>query len=118
MEGKYNRTVLRDLSLSLASYQLAAKNAEHIREIQSISIYEMGWLYLMNLDYGKADEQFEILHKTSRWSRSFSTYICAILHGSMGDFTKANQYVKEAIKILAANTRKSNSFKTNGYKAY
>ena len=108
MEGKYNRTVLRDLSLSLASYQLAAKNSEHIREIQSISIYEMGWLYLMNLDYAKADEQFEILHKTSRWSRSFSTYICAILHGSMGDFLKANQYVKDAIKILAANTRKSN----------
>ena len=67
MQGKYNRTVLKDLSLSLASYQLASKNSAHIREIQSISIYEMGWLYLMNLDYKNAFDQFEILHKTSRW---------------------------------------------------
>jgi hypothetical protein len=45
MQGKYNRTILKDLTLSLASYQLAAQNSAHIREIQSISIYEMGWLY-------------------------------------------------------------------------
>jgi hypothetical protein len=108
MQGKYNRTILRDLELSLASYQVASQNSAHIREIQSISIYEMGWLYLMDLDYTKAFEQFEVLHKTARWSRSFSTYICAILHGSMKDFAKANQYVKEASKILASNTRKNN----------
>ena len=107
MQGKYNRTVMRDLSASLTSYQEASKNSAHIREIQSISIYEMGWLHLMNLDYAKALEQFEILHQIARWSRSFSTYICAILHGSMQDFTKANQFVKETLKILAANTRKS-----------
>jgi tetratricopeptide (TPR) repeat protein len=108
MQGKYNRTILKDLTLSLASYQLAAQNSAHIREIQSISIYEMGWLYLMDLDYARAFEQFQVLHKTARWSRSFSTYICAILHGTMKDFGQANQFIKEASQILAANTRKNN----------
>lgn len=93
--------------MSMASYQLATTNSAHIKEMQSIAVYEIGWIYLMKLDYQKANEQFEILHQASKWNSSFSTYICAILHGSLGDFKKANQYVKDAIKIFAANNRKS-----------
>ena len=63
----------------------------------------------MHLDYAQALEHFDVLHKHSKWSRSFSTYICAVLQGAMGNFAEANKLSKESIKILAAQTkRKSN----------
>ncbi len=108
MKGKYHRSILRDMAGSLASYELAANYSSHIKEIQLISIYEIGWLYMQQLNYVKALEYFEILHKNSKWSRSFGTYICAILHGANGNFALANQYSKEAMKILAAQTKKMN----------
>ncbi len=52
-KGRYSRTSLCDLSLSLENYEIASKNSAHIREIQFISIYEIGWIHLMNLDYEK-----------------------------------------------------------------
>lgn len=108
LKGKYQRSLLKDLEGSLRTYELAAEYSSHIREIQLVSIYEIGWIHLTNLDYEKALEKFLILHKESKWSRTFSTYICAILCGCMGNYTQANQHVKEALKTLASQTRKSN----------
>ena len=107
-KGKFHRTILLDLPGSLASYQLASTHSAHIKEIQLISMYEIGWLHMQQLDYARALEQFEMLHKSSKWSRSFGTYICAVLYGAMGNFDQANRYAKEALKILAAQTKKSN----------
>jgi hypothetical protein len=115
-KGKYERTISKDLVASYAAYELAAKYAAHIREIQQISIYEIGWIHLMNLDYSKAFEQFEILHRNSKWSRSFSTYICAILSGCDKKFSEANNYIKEALKIAASSTRKPNAIEVYGLK--
>lgn len=108
LKGKYQRSLMLDLDGSLASYELAAEYASHIREIQLVSIYEIGWIHLTNLDYEKALEKFVLLHKESKWSKSFSTYICAILNGCLGNSTQANQLIKEALKIIASQTRKSN----------
>jgi tetratricopeptide (TPR) repeat protein len=108
MKGKYHRSILRDLAGSMESYEKAANYSSHIKEIQIISVYEMGWLHMQQLNYTKALEHFEILHKGSKWSKSFGTYICAILHGANGNFSLANQYSKEAIKILTAQTKKTN----------
>ena len=107
-QGRYYRTLLRDLDKSLASFEVAYENSKHIREIQFISVYEIGWIHLMKLDYPKSLEYFDILAKESRWSKSFNSYICSIISGSMGDFVRANQYVKEALKQMAAQTRKPN----------
>ncbi len=107
LKGKYEHTICRNLPLSLSSYQLAANNSGHIKEMQFIAVYEIGWINLINLDYQKANEQFEILHQAVKWNSSFSTYICAILNGSLGDFKKANQYFKDALKIFSSNNRKS-----------
>lgn len=106
-QGKYHR-MLFDLKSSLASYEIASENSKHIREIQFISIYEMGWIHLMNLNYKKALEYFDILSNESRWSKSFNAYICTIVSGAMGNQSLANTYVKEALKLLSAQTKKKN----------
>lgn len=107
-KGKYCRSVMRDLVASLEYYERASANISHIREIQFISIYEIGWLHLQNLDYEKALASFDILSKESKWSRSFNGYISAILSGANGNFPQANLYIKNSLKILAAQNRKKN----------
>lgn len=108
-KGKYCRSLLKDLNAALSYYEQAAEYSNHIREIELISIYEIGWIYMTNLEYEKALNKFVILHKDSKWSRSFSTYICAILSGSMGNLNQANQYIKEALKIISSQTKKLNA---------
>jgi hypothetical protein len=120
MKGKYERAILRDLNASLQSYEQASLNSCHIKEIQLISVYEIGWIHMQNLNFAKALESFEILHKESKWSRSFCTYICAILYASVGNLNLANQYSKESMKLLEKQTRKPNpielySLKRNEY---
>lgn len=107
MKGKYHRTIMRDLDAALASYEEAKANSTRIREIQLISMYEIGWIHLSKLDYAKALENFEVLQKESRWSRSFSAYMCAVLAGSLGKYADANNYVKEAIKAFNAQPKKN-----------
>ncbi|CAF0703105.1 unnamed protein product [Brachionus calyciflorus] len=108
LKGKYCRSILKDLNGSLLCYEQAAEYSNHIREIQLISVYEIGWIHLTNLNYAQALEKFLILHKDSKWSKSFSTYICAILSASLGNFSQANQYIKDAVKLIASQTRKLN----------
>lgn len=107
MKGKYNRSIVRDASASLASYEEALSNSPHIREIQLISIYEIGWIRLSQLDYAKALENFQVLQKESRWSKSFQTYVCAVLSGCLGKFSEANGYIKEAIKLFNTQAKKN-----------
>jgi hypothetical protein len=119
-KGKYCRSLLNDSNASLICYEQASENSKHIREIQFISIYEIGWLHLQNLDYENSIKQFEVLHKDSKWSKSFNTYICAILQGCMGNFKLANQLVKDALKTISSQSRKPNpielfSLKRNEY---
>ncbi len=106
-QGKYHR-MLFDLNKSLESYEVASENSKHIREIQFISIYELGWIHLMNLNYKKSLEYFDILSNESRWSKSFNAYICTIISGAMGNFSLSNTYVKEALKILSTQSKKKN----------
>ena len=106
-KGKHMKS-LKNIEGALKCYDEAYENSKHIREIQHISIYEIGWIHMMSLDYKRALDQFDILSKESRWSKSFNSYICAILSGSMGNYPSANAYLKEALKIVANQTRKSN----------
>ena len=106
--GKFCRSSQHNLVASLESYETAAANSSHIREIQLISIYEIGWLHLQNLNYAAALESFAVLAKDSKWSRSFNAYISGICCGAMGKFELANQYVKDALKIVASQSRKKN----------
>lgn len=107
-KGKYCRTVLKDIPASLANYEIASKNSEHIREIQFISIYEIGWLHLQNLDYELALLSFDVLARESKWSRSFNGYISGVIAGAMGEFSKANAYMKSSLKIINGQARKKN----------
>lgn len=107
-KGKFCRTSLHDLKASMENYEIASENSKHIREIQFISIYEIGWLHLQNLDFDKCLEYFHVLSKESKWSRSFNGYICAVVAGSLGKFAEANAYAKEAIKIISSQKRKKN----------
>ena len=70
--------------------------------------YACKTLLIRCLRYADAIVQFEVLAKESRWSRSFSAYICAILMGCVGRLADANAMAKEGLRIVKAQTKKSN----------
>lgn len=107
-KGKFYRTALRDLKGSLENYEIASKNSEHIREIQFISIYEIGWLHLQNLNYSESLKSFDVLARESKWSKTFNGYISCVVAGAMAKFPEANAYVKSSLKILSSQSRKKN----------
>lgn len=104
-KGKYNRSIKRDLNQSIKDYEESVECAVNTREIQLISIYELGWVYLMKLDYEKALEYFKRLSEESKWSKSFHMYVCSLLFGCLEKFTEANEAVKDGLKLV---TKKSN----------
>jgi tetratricopeptide (TPR) repeat protein len=108
LKGKYFRSIQKDLNASLACYEQACEYAKHIKEINLISLYEIGWINLMRLNYASALEQFEKVSKESKWSRCFLVYISAMVSGAAGKCDQANHFIKQALKEIAAQTRKSN----------
>lgn len=71
-----------DIKSALKSFQKAAENANQ-REIRLLSLHEVGWCHLIELDYCAAESVFAYLHTASRWSRCFYAYLAAICSGNI-----------------------------------
>jgi hypothetical protein len=108
MKGRYCRAAHSDLKGSMKCFEIASEKSKHIRQIQFISIFEIGWLFLMDLDYKNAFIQFDILSKESKWSKAYNYYASAILSGANNDLKQANAYCKEGLKVFNKQTRKPN----------
>lgn len=98
-KGRYYRS-LRDLKKAHECFQQAIDYATQTRELQLIAVYETGWLHLMNLNYEVALGYFKRLSEESKWSRSFHKYVCALLHGAIGNFKDANQAIKDGLSAV------------------
>ncbi|XP_044758290.1 tetratricopeptide repeat protein 39C-like [Coccinella septempunctata] len=75
-----------DIPSALSAFQASVKNANQ-REIKLLSLHEVGWCYLIQLDFENSESKFSFLATWSRWSRPFYTYIACICKGSRNAFT-------------------------------
>ncbi|KAF7270682.1 hypothetical protein GWI33_016353 [Rhynchophorus ferrugineus] len=81
--GRTNR-LNSNISEALTSFQRANDNANQ-REIKILCLHEIGWCYLIQLDYENAKNTFLYLKCTSRWSKAFYLYLAAICAGATRD---------------------------------
>lgn len=54
-------------------------------EMKLLGLHEVGWCYLLTLDFKQAYKCFHQLKKQSKWSRSFYAYLSTICVGAMGN---------------------------------
>lgn len=80
------------------AYLSAAENTTH-RAVKILSMHEVGWCYLIFLDFNEAEITFQYLKNTSRWSKAFYTHLSVICQGSCAGF-KDISFVKEMQELL------------------
>ncbi|CAF2379540.1 unnamed protein product [Rotaria sp. Silwood2] len=107
-QGRLER-IERDLPRALATFlgglnvpNNQLKNATVVRsnELDQILIYDLGFCYLMMLNFEQALYYFTKLKEESRWSKAFYCYVCAICTAAMRDEKTSAAYVKDGIKLL------------------
>lgn len=84
-----------DIPSALKAFQASVDNSTQ-REIKILSLHEVGWCHLIQLDYPAAEHTFQLLKLSSRWSRSFYAYLAIICSGScdnLKDFSILNETI-------------------------
>ncbi|XP_045476540.1 tetratricopeptide repeat protein 39C-like [Harmonia axyridis] len=84
-----------DIPSALTAFQASVKNSTQ-REIKLLSLHEVGWCYLIQLDFQNSESNFAFLATWSRWSRPFYSYIACICKGSrsaLGDYSVLEEMI-------------------------
>lgn len=74
---------------ALNAFQASVDNSIQ-REIKMLSLHEVGWCHLIQLDYRPAEFTFQKLRVSSRWSREFYTYLSIICAGACNGIKNVN----------------------------
>ncbi|KAF5284352.1 hypothetical protein FQR65_LT13569 [Abscondita terminalis] len=98
-----------NISEALKAFQASVDNSTH-REVKILSLHEVGWCHLLKLDYRLAENTFEVLKSSSRWSRSFYGYLSTICAGANGS-PKTYDKIKE-VKAFFNNVPKNTQLDT------
>ena len=112
--GQHLRSQKR-LDECMRNQQEAFENAKENPDIQLISVEEMGWLSLIDSNYARAFEHFNMILGRTKWYKSLYAYLCAVISGSVGDFAKANEFIKEAHKLAQASLKKRKNFQIEDF---
>ncbi|KAK4874861.1 hypothetical protein RN001_014221 [Aquatica leii] len=94
-----------DISEALKAFQASVDNSTH-REVKILSLHEVGWCHLLTLDYESAENSFEILKLSSRWSRSFYGYLSIICAGACNS-SKTFEKLKETKSFFSSMPKNS-----------
>jgi tetratricopeptide (TPR) repeat protein len=107
-QGRLER-IEKDLPKALATF-LSGLNASNnqsqnttivkVNELDQILVYDLGFCYLMMLNFERALFYFTKLKEESRWSKAFYCYICAVCTAAMNDPKASANFVKDGIKLL------------------
>ncbi|KAK5640781.1 hypothetical protein RI129_009328 [Pyrocoelia pectoralis] len=90
---------------ALGAFQTSVDNSIQ-REIKMLSLHEVGWCHLIQLDYESAERTFEKLRVSSRWSREFYAYLAIICAGAGNGIRNLNTL--NQMKALHENSPKRN----------
>ncbi|KAK9736506.1 Iml2/Tetratricopeptide repeat protein 39 [Popillia japonica] len=82
-----------DIPEAIKAFQTSIHNAAQ-REIKMMSMHEVGWCYLIQLDFEKSENTFSCLRQSSRWSRPFYSYLTIISAGSTNIFQTTNDVIE------------------------
>lgn len=89
-----------DISQALIAFEASVNNSKQ-REIQILSMHEIGWCHLIQLNFKLAENTFFIMKTNSRWSRSFYAYMSTVCAGALGEdiTTQINELKKLMTQI-------------------
>lgn len=76
------------------------------REIKLLCLHEVGWCYLIKLDFVEGNTTFTLLKQRSRWSRSFYAYLALICAGACNILTEFTDIV-DLQNILSNSNQKT-----------
>ncbi|XP_030754327.1 tetratricopeptide repeat protein 39C-like isoform X2 [Sitophilus oryzae] len=99
--GRTNR-LNSNINQALSCFQRANEHANH-REIKILCLHEIGWCYLIQLDYDNAKNTFLYLKCASRWSRAFYLYLAAICAGATRDIQSYSLF--DDFQLCSGGTR-------------
>nr|XP_018908423.1 PREDICTED: tetratricopeptide repeat protein 39C-like [Bemisia tabaci] len=88
-KGRIQR-LKKNISKAILAYQAAIDSSPQ-REVKLLCLHEVGWCYLMELDWSNAYYVFNYLYLQSRWSKIFYLYLTAISAGADGFHDKASK---------------------------
>ena len=89
----------KNIDKSLEIYSMTLEYTANIRELDTITEYERGLIYLLNLDYSLANECFMKFTINSKWSSVFNNFLIIILNGSLGNFNKVDEVMNLKLKL-------------------
>lgn len=67
-------------------------------------MHEVGWCYLILLDFAEAEITFQYLKSASRWSKPFYAHLGALCQGSCAGFKDVG-FVREMGELLAYGSK-------------
>ncbi|XP_022916646.1 tetratricopeptide repeat protein 39C-like isoform X4 [Onthophagus taurus] len=82
-----------EIPKAIETYQGAITNAAQ-KEIKLMSMHEVGWCYLIELNFPSSEVSFQYLKDQSRWSKSFYSYLCLINAGANQQFQEVENPVE------------------------
>ncbi|KAK9881285.1 hypothetical protein WA026_015407 [Henosepilachna vigintioctopunctata] len=109
MSNQLIRRVCRlncDIPSALIAFQESVNNSTQ-REVKILSLHEVGWCHLIQLEFKNAELTFALLSTWSRWSRPFYCYITCICKGSRGEFVDYSE-LEELIVNIRMSTKGNN----------
>ncbi|CAF4106539.1 unnamed protein product, partial [Rotaria magnacalcarata] len=86
--------------LNVPNSQQQSAGVVRSNELDQVLIYDLGFCYLMMLDFDQALKYFTKLKEESRWSKAFYCYVCAICTAAKNDGKTSAVFVKDGIKLL------------------
>lgn len=69
-------------------------------------MHEIGWCYLILLDFHQAEITFQYLQNSSRWSKAFYTHLRIICQGSSAGFQDVS-FIKEMEEYLRYGSKET-----------
>lgn len=94
-----------EIPQALNDFLSSAENTSH-REVKILSMHEVGWCYLILLDFAEAEITFQYLKNSSRWSKAFYAYLGTICQGSCGGL-KDVSFVREMGELMVYGSKET-----------
>lgn len=107
-QGRVNRLKC-NFSDALIAYERALQVSVQ-REVRLLCLHEVGWSYVLLLQWKKAANAFLQLKRESRWSKSFYCYLSSVCLGCCGDMKRGLELAKETPGLVRRTNNQLEKF--------
>jgi hypothetical protein len=89
----------KNIDKALEYFAMTQTSIRNMREFETITWYETGYLHLLDLRFDLALECFLKFSEHSKWSIVFNHFILSLLYGACGQYDKANENLNSKVKL-------------------